>query len=872
MLLDSRAFRLWAKTGPEPTQWHALPFHLLDVGAAAEALWDSLPVDTQQLIHNYVAADSNAKQLCVFFAASHDVGKANRYFQGKVEWLARELQDLGVIQLPEPERHGQATNAYLSKWLQERWGWPVSDAACLASCVGGHHGTFFANASPHKQKVHEHPWLEIGDELLDTLAALTGIDNIPAPPARLSEFVGWLAGFVTVADWLGSHDQMTVFQTKPCDLREYFPAAKMRATGLLAAVGFTRPTAGDAVALQDLLPPGSKPNEMQTLAQRVSQDGFRLAIIEAPTGEGKTEAAITLADPSRARGNGMYFALPTMATANGLFDRVERYLSQANGGNSNTLRLLHSLAWLYRDEIHANVNPGDGEQGRVVEDWFAGCKRGLLAPYGVGTIDQALVGALQVKHFFIRLFALAGKTVVVDEVHAYDSYMTDLLTVLLDWLRVLGCQVVLLSATLPNKMRDQLLAAWGVDRTVRATYPCITWVDDQECVRSESFTVERRKPLRIQFIDSSQLDPVTAGAEAILGHLQNSGGSGALMFNTVARAQTAYQALKPLAAGAGIDCFLFHARFTAEDRESVERMVLNRVGRDANRGRPCIVVATQVIEQSLDLDFDHMVSELAPIDLLIQRAGRLHRHRRDANGAVQPQGERDARPDPVLYVIPPTYGDDELPELERSVYDRAIQMKTEVLLSKVVMIDKPEDVFAAVEAVYGGAEQEDDRLGAIEKLKEYEDARKKTEAGHHDLADEVTICSTSNRYTVALYKNRFEEDDEQPTNDLMAKTRIESLVTLSIVVSSERTPAPQGQLRKDQKRRLAMQTVKTNAIGKRLEGLLDLPCGAGWENIKAFRHSKLAELDFNGTFVAGEYSYRYDSEIGLTWEKLDAQL
>ncbi|HEV3146947.1 MAG TPA: CRISPR-associated endonuclease Cas3'', partial [Gemmataceae bacterium] len=446
--------QLWAKTGAGKW-WHALPFHLLDVAAAAEVLWDRLPHEGHSLAARVLGDGPSARRICVFLAGAHDIGKANRFFQAKDRSQHDRLKELGANLPPycldDNPRHGQATGAYLKPWLIERWKWSAPLAENVALAVGGHHGKFFEHTKRTALSVDNEPWRSIGIALLDDLAKVLLEGDTPPEPNPLNPFLGWLAGFVSVADWLGSHETMTVWQTGERPFAEYLCDARSRSKQLLDRLRWHIPPATTIVPIAELIPSGSTPNSLQQVAGQLAAD-FSLAIIEAPTGEGKTEAAFALAEPARSTGSGTYFALPTMATANGLHDRVEAYLRKGTGLNDLQARLLHSHAWLFRESAQTAQDPG--EEGRkqevLAQDWFAGAKRGLLTPFGVGTIDQALIAALRARHGFVRLFALAGKIVVIDEVHAYDVYMADLLDVLLGWLRALRCRVILLSATRPR--------------------------------------------------------------------------------------------------------------------------------------------------------------------------------------------------------------------------------------------------------------------------------------------------------------------------------------------------------------------------------------------------------------------------------------
>ena len=347
---------------------------------------------------------------------------------------------------------------------------------------------------------------------------------------------------------------------------------------------------------------------------------------------------------------------------------------------------------------------GDGARVRTVE-WFTGRKRALLAPYGLGTIDQALLGVLYAKHFFLRLYGLAGKTVVVDEVHAYDVYMNALLERLLPWLRALGSHVVLLSATLPSESRRALLNAWDPDAPLPADpdpaatgYPAV-WASAGGVVSrlagpADGLTADRSQRCTLRRGDPDPVAVARTAAEAV-----RSGAAVAVVCNTVARAQAVSQAVAGVLSDlAPEDRVLFHARFVRRERQRAEDHVLRRFGKGRPAG-PAVLVGTQVIEQSLDLDIDLMLSDLAPVDLLLQRAGRLHRHDRP-----RPK----AHAEPLLIWLCPSWSPLALPDVTEvsghgRVYDQTALWRTARLLAGRDRWHLPGDYRPLIETVYGDA-------------------------------------------------------------------------------------------------------------------------------------------------------------------------
>lgn len=862
-------FPIWAKTcRSDPEKFHALPYHLIDVGASALALWDRLPSRSKILAIDCFEDEGHASRVCSFLAAAHDIGKANGFFQKKSREQAARLERLGITlpALDEERSHGQATGAFLKPWLAERWQWDNFYAECVARAVGGHHGKFFEDCEQSRLLLQEGPWCHIGPTLLDAIADALQVERT-GEPEPLNPFLGWLAGFVCVADWLGSQESMTVWEMHERDLHEYFKEARRRAERLLDKLHWHAPSTGPTLSLAALVPPGRSANALQTAASEIADD-FSLAIVEAPTGEGKTEAAFALTEPGRSRGAGAYFALPTMATANGLYERVRNYLQRGAGGTDVDARLLHSQAWLFRDPAGTVSNPGkEGEdQEARVQDWFAGAKRGLLAPYGVGTIDQALIAALRAKHGFVRLFGLAGKTVVIDEVHAYDVYMADLIDVLLGWLRALGCQVVMLSATLPKARREALLRAWGCDGGLpESTYPCITWVDDAGHLKARSFDVQSRKPLTFQPLRATEEEPWMQGANRILELVKENGGLGALVMNTIRDAQNAYSYLKSQDLD-GIELDLFHARFTAHDRDSIEKHVLECFGKEGARTAPRILIATQVVEQSLDLDFDHMVSALAPIDLLIQRAGRLHRHRRRKDGLLLEGDGSDERPHPVLEVIVPAFDDDAVPEIDDPVYSKAILLRTLHLIQDVLCIAKPEDVANAIETVYSEAGRNEVLATWQKKLEEFEVQTAKKDQKHHASARRATIgrVDDPDNLIVEAFID-LDENDERQGSQLSAKTRLEDRPSITLALLKNDQTTIHG-CSTENLRASLFACVRCSPPFPLWEALLKIEPMPKWQGKSPLSYARPLVLHEGRTQV-GEYELTYSAERGLDWRK-----
>ena len=409
---------------------------------------------------------------------------------------------------------------------------------------------------------------------------------------------------------------------------------------------------------------------------------------------------------------------------------------------------------------------GEQRSGRVVAmSWFLQkSKRTLLAPFGVGTVDQTLMAVLQTKHFFVRMMGLAHKVVIFDEVHAYDAYMNTLFERLLTWLRAIGTSVIVLSATLPSETRRRMVKAY-VGRNIEkiaATYPALTLASNDTASQPVElpFPDEKRHTLLIDWLDVTLASSVEETIiECLAANLQES--CAAVICNTVSRSQAVYRAINSAVADGRLQAenvILFHARFLPVWRKEIETQVLADFGKETVIRPNTIVVATQVIEQSLDLDFDVMISELAPIDLLLQRAGRLHRH------------ERGVRSHPcTLHIIAPPLGEDGLGDFGTSgfVYAPYILQRThQALLAKAADgITLPDDTPDLIEDVYRSPTADERNLMSL-----YRKMQQDADSANRKAKQHIVRLPTHRQLLSQGYKG-LEEDNPELHQSFRAQTR-----------------------------------------------------------------------------------------------------
>jgi len=600
------------------------------------------------------------------------------------------------------------------------------------------------------------------------------------------------------------------------------------------------------------------------------------AIVEAPMGQGKTEAALYAIDKAMQEkiACGFYIALPTQATSNAMMDRVTQgYLAERSKtvpGRFN-VQLVHGGSLLSAAFEHMRMASlgDDPDEVVVAEEWFCGHKRSLLAPYGVGTIDQTLMGTLQARHWFIRLFGLAGKTVVFDEVHAYDVYTTSLLARLLSWLRGLGCTVILLSATLPEEKRMELLSAWGQTTVIpqSVSYPRIT-VFRESGVEAIPFEPPVMKhPVEVKLTPT---DPLKL-AEKLATDVPLAG-CAAIICNTVKSAIQMFRTLRHILERQGWEIELFHARTLASWRQEKETDVLAHYGKKSDQRGKRLLIATQVIEQSLDLDFDWMATELAPVDLVLQRMGRLWRH------------EWRCRPlkIPVLYVLCDIdhSGFPLLSAGQARVYEPYILTKTFLAFQSVQSIEQAQDIENLIAEVYSKEIAESDpkwrRLLTDQKL-----SMDRNRNEQEKMAESVMLPNPCKGAKGILERGVTLDDTiidlcdgEDPSvhSDVRAATRLGDpgvtvVCTGTLSDGNVLSDASGRSPDIEEIRRLIGQSVAVSNRGIR-EEILKHKSPAYWKNSALLRYARLMVFN-NGIAELGRYTLYLGKEEGLVIERIE---
>ncbi len=539
----------------------------------------------------------------LLFAMGHDCGKLSPGFISKLpgDFAGKN----GIPETREFQRHEVISESAFRAYLKRR-----SDSC--ETIVGWHHGR--RNPSVQTEGVCDYggeTWQVRRREFLDWIFSF---DSLPANSFSAENRL-LSAGVVCLADWIASNESFFTAGQTALSLEELEQAA----VKVLEKIGFQRPEWKTGLRFEEVFPPYSPNSAQAALAEVAVAPGIYL--LENTMGSGKTEAALYAAYRLISSGvnRGIFFALPTRLTSNRIYERVNRFLERVSG--SGRARLIHGTAWL---------EPAGGGELEAGASWFAPSKRALLEPFGVGTVDQALKGVLNVKHFFVRLLGLAGKVVVIDEVHAFDDYMHFLLVNLCRILVRLDCTVILLSATLPAKRREELLGI--ADGAVSPAYPSLTAISATGTLHQTELPASAKKLIRI-----GKISPEEAVRKAVESAIQ--GCNVALIANTVGEAQEFFRRIRAEMESGRIPLGMLHSRFPFWRRDAIEEFWLEALGKEAGEKRPVgsILVSTQIIEQSVDLDFDLMISDTAPGELLFQRMGRLWRHCRPSRPLAEPE-------------------------------------------------------------------------------------------------------------------------------------------------------------------------------------------------------------------------------------------
>ena len=800
-------YKYWGKAGVDDGQgnsYHLLPYHCLDVAAVGCVLLEQHPFLMSRFEQLFDLPKATLVPWIKVLLALHDCGKFAESFQQ----LKPELRKKWWGEITKTNYDIRHDSLGFILWHDQTAIRKLLSSEIMDSClyrnvlkiwlqaVTGHHGlppkisgisakTYFkscdlANAADFFNAINALFTPDI-PALVECIADEDWLDN--------QSSASWLlAGFTVLCDWLGSDSANFEFcSDESLSLDDYWQQyALPSANRAVQKAGILPAQSAAKQSLQHIFSYLENPTPLQAQAENLPlSQKPQLLILEDVTGAGKTEAAMMFAHRliSQELAQGVFIGLPTMATANAMYERVaECYLKFYAAKEKPSLVLAHSARHLsekFQQSImeYTAMDKAYGQKEATASvqcsRWLSDHrKKALLADVGIGTIDQALLSVLPAKHQSLRLLGLANKVLIVDEVHAYDAYMNRLLQSLLEFHAFLGGSAILLSATLPFKMRQNFVAAFQrgagykyvcVQKQGYTDYPLLTHISDARPVEVVLNTrSEVKRTVKVAFVHES-----IAAIEIIKTAVANNQ-CVCWIRNTVFDARTAYSELQKSDWLESEQLMLFHSRYTLHDRKTVEDNVLSLFGKksSANSRQGKVLIATQVVEQSLDLDFDVMISDLAPIDLLIQRAGRLHRHVRDSAGNfIEESGQKDQRSSPTLFIYSPSLEQVPAQDWYKAVFPKANGVyshtgqlwRTAMLLANKKQWRMPEDARELIETVY--SEDDIDIPEALTKTSNEVEGEQKAKIS---LAN-MNALKLKQGYTYTLSDNAWDEDARIPT-------------------------------------------------------------------------------------------------------------
>ena len=748
---------LWAKKEDRLGQllWLPLKQHLLDTMNVSRWLWENWLSDSQRkfCIKSISSATyESASNLAAFLGAIHDIGKATPVFQTQKRFhnkdelslkLIENLENAGFVGIsslvlisPQKTHHALAGEYLLKKEFNLR-----DD---IGSIVGAHHGKPIDSllsleeqaAYPinyyqsDKDTITIERWKLVQREIFNWALENSGFDSVEQLPIISKSAQVFYSGLTIMADWISSNS-------------DYFPLINIGSESI--SDSDTRSKDGIKLWGEHLplllprYPPmeeifvsrfGFEPRDFQKIVYQtlnlIQNPG--IIILEAPMGLGKTEAALVASEILAAKtgSSGLFFGLPTQATSNGMFNRVHDWLKNIikEYGISQSIRLCHGKAAL-NEEMNSLINKASPKSINVdeklngsvfVNQWFSGRKKTALDDFVVGTVDNFLLSALKQNHLALRHLGFSKKIVVIDEVHAYDAYMQQYLYEAVKWMGAYGVPVILTSATLYQTTRKKLISSYlrgmGVKKIRDVVfpkemsgdgYPLISYTDGLNVKVETGFYNIEDKLIHIKSINEEEL-------LNRLSVMIDRGGVVGIIVNTIKKAQDLGKRCKDFFGNDVVE--ILHSAFIATDRITKEMSLLCTVGKFGKRPERKIIIGTQVIEQSLDIDFDVLITDLCPIDLLLQRIGRLQRHNRK---------RPDAHSEPIVYVM----GFDENFNFDigsETIYGKYLLIRTQYYLPETIRI--PSDIPHLINKVYDTCELE---LSG-ELLRTYQESRNKNYA------------------------------------------------------------------------------------------------------------------------------------------------
>lgn len=716
--------------------------HMLEVGIFAKIILtkSSYKSVAKTLISftSGVTEDRLISTAC-YLAAMHDIGKVSPYFQDKMGadekalFGASNIKDVGF-------RHEKYSRDLLRVRFLKSRGFDRRTRARLSDVIEDHHQCKPENGENNfPQGMNENLLFSVINELEAFIASVFPPTSFSILPDYENAFCQLLSGLVRLSDWSASSFAYDLSSEGKSD-EEYIRSVILKCEQYIENGGlkewmpqsdYTYPNLFPMLSTEAVL----RPLQSKMINVVLDHPQAECIVIESEPGSGKTEAGLyaTMNFLSSQGLQGLYFALPTGATAEAMLPRLQA-LKDATGAWADTdLRLLTGMAWL--------KHSSDDDDAKL--DWTKSGPRKLFSKLACGTVDQLMTAGEMLKAGDMRLLALSNKALIIDEFHAYDAYMMEILLIVLRWAKAMHVPVIILSATLRQKPLGQICEVYSdsVPEAMSDGYPLIT-VAENNAISQYNCASTFCKQYPTQHIGQSEL---------VSGILESAKGGGCTLYiaNTVKRALSVYEQLKNIKPD-DVELSIYTASTTPENREKMGADIVYRYGKqgkaDGKRPKKSILIATQIVEMSMDVDFDTLFSDLAPVDSILQRIGRMRRH--DDAGTVRENGFES-----IFYLVLP----------DKNQYGWALPYSEPVLYGA-------EDVLAAKEQICVP--------GDIRPL--IEESYEK--AGEEWIREEM-------RKSAAAYGNLIgkPEDNYEPKSMLktMAETRLSDRQSVNILCLSD---------------------------------------------------------------------------------------
>ena len=862
-----------AKSEVTNSYWLPLWIHHIDTYNVMQYLMNEFVSDS--ITHSCALDRTFLKKTALFLSLVHDIGKATVGFQYKIAFNVPQRAQFLKHYLDIPNRMDMTEiqntpHAYSGESILIYNGCPES----IAAVVGSHHGVpaelaedltcnrkdivgyrvYFGDTDKNRSNLEE-SW----NCMIQNALFKSGFDSIRELPNINTQAQMLLSGLLITADWIASNTDLFPLISIDDDGDEI--DFERRTLNALDNLKFTKQWNVERNTYSDKdfeetfgFLPRAVQKCMIEIAQTVDDPG--LFILEAPMGCGKTEAALSCAEliASKCKKNGLFFGMPTQATANGIFPRVVNWAEKQSEEFYHCVQLQHGNAALNEtfQKIQRGIPEEESDSGVIVHSWFCDSKKSCLADFVVATVDQLLMLALKRRHVMLLHLGLSEKVIIIDEVHAYDAYMNQYLERTLQWLGAYHTPVILLSATLPSKRRMSLVRAYLNQKTSNEVfekniaYPLLTWTDGGKIMQKALPYNADKKTIRISKCNNKDLIEIVRSAVSF-------GGCVGIIMNTVSHAQSAAKLIQNEITD---NILLYHAQYIMPDRAAKEEILLERIGSEKKKKKRqgFVVIGTQVLEQSLDIDFDVLITDICPVDFLLQRIGRLQRHlRKRPNGFSQP----------VCYVLTDEYNDDN--SGSKSIYGTWLLKETLEHIPDIVTL--PDDISPIVQKVYDSFDDSD----------EYKNYKNKKDISVRKAGSFLLKKPTCRNIHGLLERTVNDSQAEASVRDGTSSIEVLALKLYrdgTIGFLDDRKLS--GAMTEEECRRIASQILRLpsrfsgkwcidNTIAE-LENKCK-PYTSAWQKQYWLKDKLVLFFDENNETELAGYKLRYDFIYGLTYEK-----